>query len=56
MPHVDARELDDEFPGIDLILDGGPGGISPTTVIDLTGAIPKIVRAGAGDITPFLER
>jgi tRNA threonylcarbamoyl adenosine modification protein (Sua5/YciO/YrdC/YwlC family) len=56
VPHVDARELDDEFPGIDLILDGGPGGISPTTVIDLTGAVPKIVRAGAGDITPFLER
>jgi tRNA threonylcarbamoyl adenosine modification protein (Sua5/YciO/YrdC/YwlC family) len=56
VPHVDARELDREFPGIDLILDGGPGGIAPTTVIDLTGATPKIVREGAGDITPFLER
>lgn len=56
IPYVDARELDRDFPGIDLILDGGPGGLSPTTVIDLTGTTPKIVREGAGDITPFLER
>ena len=56
IPYVDARELDRDFPGIDLILDGGPGGLSPTTVIDLTGTTPKIVREGAGDTTPFLER
>ena len=56
VPYVDARELDRDFPGIDLILDGGPGGLSPTTVIDLTGTTPKIVREGAGDVTPFLER
>jgi tRNA threonylcarbamoyl adenosine modification protein (Sua5/YciO/YrdC/YwlC family) len=56
VPYVDARELDRDFPGIDLILDGGPGGLFPTTVIDLTGTTPKIVREGAGDITPFLER
>lgn len=56
VPYVDARELDRDFPGIDLILDGGPGGLSPTTVIDLTGTTPKIVREGAGDIAPFLER
>jgi tRNA threonylcarbamoyl adenosine modification protein (Sua5/YciO/YrdC/YwlC family) len=56
VPHIDARELDQEFPGIDLILDGGPGGLSPTTVVDLTGETPKIIRIGAGDVTPFLER
>jgi tRNA threonylcarbamoyl adenosine modification protein (Sua5/YciO/YrdC/YwlC family) len=56
IPYVDARELDRDFPGIDLILDGGPGGLSPTTVIDLTGTTPKIVREGAGDTAPFLER
>ena len=55
VPHVDPRELDDEFPGLELILDGGPGGLQPTTVIDLTGGTPKIVRIGAGDATPFLE-
>ena len=41
--------------GLDRI-DGGPGGLSPTTVIDLTGTTPKIVREGAGDTAPFLER
>jgi tRNA threonylcarbamoyl adenosine modification protein (Sua5/YciO/YrdC/YwlC family) len=55
MPHVDPVELDRDMPGIDLVLDGGPGGIFPTTVIDLTGDTPVIVREGAGDITPFQE-
>jgi tRNA A37 threonylcarbamoyladenosine synthetase subunit TsaC/SUA5/YrdC len=54
-PHVDPVELDREMPGIDLVLDGGPGGLFPTTVVDLTGDVPVIVREGAGDITPFLE-
>jgi tRNA threonylcarbamoyl adenosine modification protein (Sua5/YciO/YrdC/YwlC family) len=56
LPEVDPRELDQAFPGLALVLDGGPGGISPTTVVDLTGKTPIIVRAGAGDVTPFLER
>lgn len=55
-PYVDPVEIDADFPGIALVLDGGPGGIKPTTVIDLTGNTPKIVREGAGDVTPFLER
>jgi tRNA threonylcarbamoyl adenosine modification protein (Sua5/YciO/YrdC/YwlC family) len=54
MPHVDPLELDRDMPGLDLVLDGGPGGLEPTTVIDLTGDTPVIVREGAGDITPFL--
>jgi tRNA A37 threonylcarbamoyladenosine synthetase subunit TsaC/SUA5/YrdC len=36
-----------------MILDGGPGGPLPTTVIDLTGDAPVIVREGAGDAEPF---
>jgi tRNA threonylcarbamoyl adenosine modification protein (Sua5/YciO/YrdC/YwlC family) len=55
-PYVDPVEIDSDFPGIDLVLDGGPGGLKPTSVIDLTGDTPKIVREGAGDITPFLDR
>jgi tRNA threonylcarbamoyl adenosine modification protein (Sua5/YciO/YrdC/YwlC family) len=55
-PHVDPREIDADFPGLALVLDGGPGGVFPTTVIDLTGQTPVIVRAGAGDVTPFMER
>ena len=39
---------------LELILDGGPVGLEPTTVIDLTGELPVVVRHGKGDITPFL--
>ena len=35
---------------IDLILDGGVCGIEPTTVIDLSGAEPILIRKGKGDI------
>lgn len=39
---------------VDLIIDGGHCGHEPTTVVDLTGDSPKIIREGKGDITPFL--
>jgi tRNA threonylcarbamoyl adenosine modification protein (Sua5/YciO/YrdC/YwlC family) len=55
VPHVDPHELDADFKGLDLVLDGGPGGEEPTTVVDLTGDTPKIVREGAGDFSPFVE-
>ena len=38
---------------IDLVLDGGACGVEPSTVIDLTGASPKLVRAGVGSLAPF---
>ena len=38
---------------IDLIIDGGNCGHEPTTVVDLTGDLPVIVREGKGDPTPF---
>lgn len=34
---------------VDVVIDGGPGGVHPSTVIDCT-AEPKIVREGLGDI------
>lgn len=52
-PHVDPKELDLEFPGLALVLDGGPGGTLPTTVIDLTTENPIVVREGAGDAALF---
>ncbi len=36
---------------IELVIDGGPGGIEPTTVIDLTDDLPRLVRRGLGDVT-----
>ena len=38
---------------LDLVLDGGSCGIEPSTVIDLTGAKPLLVRAGKGELAPF---
>lgn len=38
---------------IDLIIDGGNCGQDPTTVIDLTGNYPVIIREGKGDPEPF---
>jgi tRNA threonylcarbamoyl adenosine modification protein (Sua5/YciO/YrdC/YwlC family) len=34
---------------IELVIDGGAGGIEPTTVIDLTGDLPRLVRQGLGE-------
>jgi len=34
----------------DLIIDGGPSGIEPTTVIDLTGKEAVVVRHGRGSL------
>lgn len=38
---------------VDLIIHGGYLGQQPTTVIDLTGDAPALIREGSGDPTPF---
>ncbi len=40
-------------PHVDLIIDGGNCGLEPTSIIDLTGEYPSVIRAGKGDVTPF---
>lgn len=54
-PHVDPREIEEDFPGINLVLDAGGGGIIPTTVIDMTVTPPEVVREGAGSIEEFVD-
>lgn len=44
----DPDVIDDRFPMLSMVLDGGWGAVHPSTVIDLTAAEPKLVRAGAG--------
>jgi tRNA threonylcarbamoyl adenosine modification protein (Sua5/YciO/YrdC/YwlC family) len=34
---------------VDLVVDGGPGGLIPSTVIDCTGAEPVLIRKGLGE-------
>ncbi|TFW10064.1 threonylcarbamoyl-AMP synthase [Oxalobacteraceae bacterium OM1] len=38
---------------IELVIDGGPCSLDPTTVIDLTGSEPELIRQGRGDAAPF---
>lgn len=38
---------------IDIIIDGGPVYPDPSSVIDLTGNFPEVLREGKGDVTPF---
>ncbi|EXI62514.1 threonylcarbamoyl-AMP synthase [Mannheimia granulomatis] len=38
---------------VELIIHGGYLGQQPTTVVDLTGDSPAVIRAGSGDLTPF---
>lgn len=38
---------------VDLVIDGGPCPAEPSTVIDLTGAEPILVRPGRGSLEPF---
>lgn len=38
---------------LDLVLDAGSCGIEPTTMVDLTGAAPELLRQGKGSSLPF---
>jgi tRNA threonylcarbamoyl adenosine modification protein (Sua5/YciO/YrdC/YwlC family) len=38
---------------VDLVMDAGSCGIEMTTVVDLTGEVPEIVRMGKGSPEPF---
>lgn len=38
---------------VDAVIDAGPCNGEVTTIIDLSGEAPRLVRAGAGDIRPF---
>ncbi len=40
---------------VDLIIDGGACHLEPTSVIDLVNGYPEVVRAGAGDISDFIN-
>ena len=38
---------------IDLVIDGGTCSLVPTTVIDMTSAMPELIRQGRGDARLF---
>lgn len=53
-PLNDPQEIRDRIEKrVDVILDAGPCSLEPTTVIDLTGELPEVVRHGRGDPRPL---
>jgi tRNA threonylcarbamoyl adenosine modification protein (Sua5/YciO/YrdC/YwlC family) len=46
----DPDELHARFGHVDAFIDGGWGGIEPSTVVDLTGDEPVVLREGAGPV------
>jgi tRNA threonylcarbamoyl adenosine modification protein (Sua5/YciO/YrdC/YwlC family) len=54
IPLSDPEEISSTLAGrIDLLIDSGGCGIEPTTVVDVTGDYPVIIRQGRGDSSAF---
>lgn len=53
-PETDPEEIQELLDKlVDLVIDGGHCGVEPTTIVDLMGEIPHIVRHGKGSTAPF---
>jgi tRNA threonylcarbamoyl adenosine modification protein (Sua5/YciO/YrdC/YwlC family) len=54
LPITDPEEIWARLSGqVDLLIDGGNCGVEPTSVVDLTGSYPTVVRQGKGDTARF---
>lgn len=54
-PLTDPLEIAERVGGeVDVVIDGGPGGDEPTSVIDLVGEVPEVLRRGMGDVSYLL--
>lgn len=53
-PMTDAREIQERlFHHVDAVIDGGNCGMVASSVVDLAGAAPVVVRKGKGDVSAF---
>ena len=46
-PELIAERYDDE---VEMVVDGGYGSLVPTTLVDLTGDEPEVLREGGGEL------
>jgi tRNA threonylcarbamoyl adenosine modification protein (Sua5/YciO/YrdC/YwlC family) len=54
MPMSDGLEIQERlYHLVDAVIDGGNCGLEPTSVIDLAGPAPIVVRQGKGDVSVF---
>ena len=54
-PETDAFDIRDKLEHqVDLIIDGGHGGVESTTVVDLTDTVPQLIRRGRGGTDGWL--
>ena len=54
-PMTDPYEIRERLEHhVDLVIDGGFGDLKASTIIDLSGDEPELIREGCGDPTPFL--
>jgi tRNA threonylcarbamoyl adenosine modification protein (Sua5/YciO/YrdC/YwlC family) len=53
-PMTDPQEIKERLDHqVDLVIDGGAGGLEPSSVVDLSSGAPVVVRAGKGDVSAF---
>jgi len=53
-PMVDPDLIEEQLGKLlDILIDGGAGGDIPSTIVDLTGDEPVIIREGLGDTGNF---
>lgn len=54
LPLMDPYEIREQLEhAVDLIIDGGHCGVEATTVVDLMGDSPVVIRVGKGDASVF---
>ncbi|MNT55128.1 hypothetical protein D3C72_1923400 [compost metagenome] len=54
-PMTDPYEIRERLEKqVDLIIDGGYGDLKASTVVDLSGDEPEVIRVGCGDPAPFM--
>jgi tRNA threonylcarbamoyl adenosine modification protein (Sua5/YciO/YrdC/YwlC family) len=54
LPLTDPQEIKQRLDReVDLVIDGGASGVEPSSIVDLSGEAPLIVRRGKGDVSAF---